>query len=332
MMMVEGKLDWATKLAGKLRATLAPGERLTVVRLSPGTGQSSEIWTGCWPEFTGQERGEIVKQQYLFSKSPIDSLPDQKKFFMRDLERALSTIYVASKRPASTVRIDPQQPPEKNIIRALAFDEGRFAQSKNTIRAIVYSDLAENNDLGSVFRATDSIENYGKRLGTYLRRSVFYTYGMAEDVTNSAGKLEQTKRFWTEALRSMNASVGGLGTDLNMQNTVPVSGQTFIVDLAREGQSLEGRLSLLVDAEGNLVDSWLQIVRLSIAGLAGTFRCQGPTDDQTCRLVAKTTLGIVTQSSEEDVTLAGTERTGLVGQIGVKGALTYSIKASKAEN
>jgi hypothetical protein len=332
MMMMDGKQDWATKLAGKLRATLAPGERLIVVRLSPGSGQSSEIWNGCWPEFSTSERERIEKERYLFSKSPLESLSEQKKFFMRDLDRALAAIYVASKRVPANVRVDPQHPPQKNIIRALAFDEGRFAQSQITIRAIVYSDLAESSDLGSVFKQGDIDENYGKKLGTYLRRSVFYAYGMAEDVTNSASVLEQTKKFWNNALRSMNASVGGLGTDLNMPNAVPVFARSFVLDLKRDTQDLDGRLSVLTDADGNLVDSWLQIIRLSISGLSGTFKCQGTTEDQTCRLSAKTTSGIVTQSAEEDVLLSGSERSGLTGQIGVKGALMYALQANKAEN
>jgi hypothetical protein len=332
MMMIDGKQDWATKLAGKLRATLAPGERLIVVRLSPESGQSSEIWNGCWPEFSTSERERIAKERYLFSKSPLESLADQKKFFMRDLDHALAAIYVSSKRAPATARVDPQHPPQKNIIRALAFDEGRFAQSQITIRAIVYSDLAESSDLGSVFKSTDIQENFGKKLGTYLRRSVFYAYGMAEDVTNSANVLEQTRKFWNNALRSMNASVGGLGTDLNMPNAVPVLARSFVVDLKRDAQDLDGRLSLLTDADGNLVDSWLQVIRLSISGLSGTFKCQGPPEDQTCRLSAKTTSGIVTQSAEEDILLSGSERTGLTGQIGVKGALMYGLQANKAEN
>jgi hypothetical protein len=302
------------------------------VRLSPATGQSSEIWSGCWPEIPARERERIEKERYLFSRSPLASLPEQKKFFMRDLDRALSAVYAASKRPPSAARIDPQQPPQKNVIRALAYDEGRFAQSRVTIRAIVYSDLAENSDLGSVFKPGNADENYGKKLGTYLRRSVFYAYGMAEDVSGGATILEPTRRFWSNALRSMNAGVGGLASDLNMPNSVPIGARSYVVALKRDGQELDGRLSLLVDADGNLVDSWLQIVRLSIAGLSGTFRCQGPAEDQTCRVSATTTSGIVTQSSEEEISLAGSEKAGLSGEIGVKGALTYTIKADKVEN
>ena len=52
MMMIDGRTEWATKLADKLRATLAPGERTTVVRMSPAEGASKELWSGCWPAYT----------------------------------------------------------------------------------------------------------------------------------------------------------------------------------------------------------------------------------------------------------------------------------------
>src|ERR1700691_2999594 len=59
MMMVDGHTEWATKLADKLRSTLAPGERVTVVRLSPASGQSSELWSGCWPDYSDAKRGSL---------------------------------------------------------------------------------------------------------------------------------------------------------------------------------------------------------------------------------------------------------------------------------
>jgi hypothetical protein len=331
MMMTEGKTDWAMKLATKLKATLAPGERVTVVRLSPANGRSSEVWSGCWPAYSGAERQKIAGETYLLSRSPLAALEDQQKFFARDLSGALGSIYAEAKRPASLVRIDGAKPPEKDIIRALASDEGRFAQSQITIRAVLYSDMAENSDLGSVFKPLPAMpENYGKKLGTYLRRSVFYAYGLGEDVTNAPGVLEDTRRFWSAALHSMNASVGGMGADLNMANAVPVAGYSYNLIMTRDGQELEGRLSLLVDADGALVDSWIGISRLSIAGLSGTYRCAA--EDGACRLNATTNNGIATNSPAEVLTLAGNERSGLSGQLGVKGAIVFPLKAAKAEN
>jgi hypothetical protein len=183
-----------------------------------------------------------------------------------------------------------------------------------------------------VFVQAASEQNFGKKLGTYLRRSVFYVYGMGEDVANSVGMLEQTKKFWTNALQSMNGSIGGLGTDLNVQNAVPVIEHAYAINLRRDGQDLDGRMSLLVDADGNLVDSWLQVTRLSIVGLTGTLRCEGGMESPNCRLTAKTTAGLVTQSAEEDVGLSASEGGGMNGQIGVKSALMYPITATRAEN
>ncbi len=330
MMMTEGKTDWATKLSTKLRATLAPGERVTVVRLSPAAGRSAEIWSGCWPAYTASERARIAGQSYLFSRSPLDALEDQQKFFLRDLSGALGAIYTAAKRPPDTVRIDAANPPEKEIIRALASDEGRFAESQTTIRAILYSDMAENSDLGSVFKPLpDPPENYGRKLGTYLRRSVFYAYGVGEDVGNDPGALGDARTFWTQALRSMNASVGGLGADLNMANAVPVNASAYTVTLAHDGQELDGRLALMADADGTLVDSWIGISRLSIAGLSGSFHCD---EDGACRLNAATNGGVATSSPTEVLTLAGPQAGPLSGRLGVKGALTYPVRATKAEN
>ncbi|MBV9655807.1 MAG: hypothetical protein JOZ42_14725 [Acetobacteraceae bacterium] len=330
MMMTEGKTDWATKLSAKLRATLAPGERVTVVRLSPASGRSAEIWSGCWPAYSSAERARLGGQSFLFSRNPLDALGDQQKFFLRDLSGALGAIYTAAKRPPGAVRIDAGSPPEKEIIRALASDEGRFALSQVTLRAVVYSDLAENSDLGSVFKPLPNPpENYGHKLGTYLRRSVFYAYGLGEDVASDPGALGDARAFWTQALHSMNASVGGLGADINMANAVPVTAAAYALTLTHDGQELDGRLALMTDADGALVDSWIGISRLAIAGLSGTFHCA---EEGACRLNATTTNSLATSSPTELLTLSGPQATPLSGKLGVKGALTYPVTAVRAED
>jgi hypothetical protein len=45
--LIDGHTDWAVQLSSKLRGALIHGERVTVVRLSPASGQSKEIWYGC---------------------------------------------------------------------------------------------------------------------------------------------------------------------------------------------------------------------------------------------------------------------------------------------
>jgi hypothetical protein len=321
MIMVDGRTEWATKLADKLRATLAPGERVTVVRLSPANGQSSELWSGCWPDYGDAKRAILSKESYFFSRSPLAQLDEQRKFFLQGFGGALTTVYTSAKRPAANARFSANSPPGKQILRALASDEGRFANSKITIRAIIYSDMAENSDLGSVFKGPlETAPNYGQKLGSYLRRGVFYDFGVGGDVNDDSSFQETARAFWSAAIRSMAATVGGIGADLNVPNTLPIKSYDYSVTLNFDGQELDGRMSLLTNAEGDLVDSWIGISRLSSALLTGTFHCTNGGDDLACRLDANTSSGITTTSPSELVTLEGTDKTGLKGRLGVKGS------------
>ncbi len=326
MMMVEGQVDWARKLAIKLRATLSPGERVTVVRLSPANGQSSEIWSACWPAYTAAQKADIAGRSYLFSRNPEAGIGDQQKFFLGGMGAALTAIYQQARRPADAVRINASDAPHKDIIRALASDEGRFSASRVTVRAIVYSDMAENSDLGSVIHppgaapGPDALGNpalgsLGQKLGTWLRRSVFYAYGVGADIDGDPGFGEQARAFWTQALHGMAATLGGMGADLNVPNLLPVSSYDVPVSLVMDNQSLDGRLSLLADQDGALVDSWLGISRLGSTGLDGSFRCE---PGGTCRLDATTTSGLATNATSEQVILHGPAQGPLNGELGVR--------------
>ncbi len=314
MAMVDGQTEWARKLAVKLRATLSPGERLTVVRLATATGQSSELWSGCWPGYTAAQQAALARQSFLFSRNPLSGLGDQQKYFLGGMGAALTAIYDAARRPADVVRIDAASPPHKEIIRALASDEGRFSASRVTLRAILYSDMAENSDLGSVFQAASAPTGLGQKLGTYLRRGVFYAFGVGSDVEGDPNFPEVARRFWLDALHGMAATLGGMGADLNVPNLLPVAAHDYAVELSMD-QPLEGRLSLLTDADGALVDSWIGISRLGSTGLDGSFRCESGGG---CRLDATTSSGLATNAPSERVVLHGPQQGPMVGELGVR--------------
>ena len=79
MMMVDGQSEWAVKLSTKLRATVTPGERVAVVRLSPSAGQSKEYWAGCWPDVPVDKKNEMSKGIYIFRENPASRIADQQK-------------------------------------------------------------------------------------------------------------------------------------------------------------------------------------------------------------------------------------------------------------
>ena len=328
MMMVDGDTAWAPALMEKLRATLTPGESVTVVRLSPAQGRSAEMWHGCWPSLSDDERARDARHIYLLQANPTTRVGEQQRFFARDFGGALTRVYLAGKRPADEQRIDAATPPQKEIIRALASDGGRFSDATQTIRAIIYSDFAEHSDLGNVFGPLPQpFPNLGDRLGTFLRHGVIYEYGLAAEITGGEDVPERTRAFWNAALRSMAAVPAGMGSDLNVPNVLPVRAATYDVSLAFGTDTLDGKLALLAGSDGELVDSWVGISRLPDAGVTGTFRCL----DARCRVDAATTSGVATSSRNETLTLSGPTKGTLTGHLGVAGtSYLYKLTAKSS--
>ena len=329
MFMQEGQTDWANKLYDKLKGTLVPSERVTVVELSPADGQSREVWSGCWPDYSSEEREKLGKSYSFFSKNPLKALEDQKGFFGSGISGAFSDIYDKHKRARTT--IDPASPPPKAIIGALASDGARYAQTKATLRAIVYSDLAEDSELASIYKPLPQpLPNFGRKLSTYFRSSVFYAFGMDGDVEGGQEVREATRALWARALGTMSATIGAMGSDLNLPNALPVANHEYVVDLKEGDQPLSGRLSLLVDGDGDLVDSWIGIDRLGTAALTGTARCEGG-GTGTCTINAITSHGILSDSPSEALTLRGAPDRPLTGLIGVKGSsVMFALTATKS--
>ncbi len=330
MMMRRGDTSWVQSLAGKLEATLTPGERVSVVELSPAQGLSQEIWSGCWPNYPAQKLATLQHQSSFFSESPIKSLKNQQNIFMNAFGSALTKIYKNGLAQAHTNEIQPGHAPRKLILEALASDGGRFIQSSSTIRAIVYSDLAEHGNTWSVFgKSPTSPTSAGMRLGTSFRHTVFYFFGVGNDVAGDSGYLSSARRFWSAALASMQGTIEGIGSDLNVPNDLPVAAYNYSLSLNRNGTQLFGRASLLVDSDGSLVDSWIGINRLTFVGLTGTFQCHRKGN---CRLRARTEGGLATDGSSESVDLVGATLQQLKGRVGVRGALTFPLIAKLTAN
>jgi len=146
---------------------------------------------------------------------------------------------------------------------------------RGTIRAIVYSDMVENSDLGSVFKTANDkgAADVGDKLGTNLRRSIFYVFGAGSTLTDHGQSLDKIRDFWKSTFQSIGSNLAGFGSDLGITNAVPVKGGTFDVTLKEGEQELHGHTFLLMDRDGQLVDSWIGITRLRSTALAGTVRC-----------------------------------------------------------
>lgn len=324
----QGQTSWAVDLEGKLKATLTPGERVTVVELSPIDGTSQQIWSQCYPDYSAEKRAELAKQTFFFSSNPLNGLATQQGFFMNGFGSAITQIFTDAAAKNHTMGDDATQPQNEELIEALASDGARFSQSPETVRAIVYSNLAQNSNLGSVFKdASNPPTDAGQKLGTYFRHSVFYFFGVGTGVSNDGTYLADSKSFWSTVMNSMDSVVEGFGSDLNVPNEVPVSSYQYSVKLTFNNNPLFGKVSLLVDSDGNLVDSWIGVDRLAIVGISGTFICS-QANNSDCDLEANTDGGLTTKSSTEALSLTGNDISLLKGTDGVQGAMTFPLVAT----
>jgi hypothetical protein len=298
--------------------------------LAPDQGTSQEVWSACYPNYSADVRAALAQKTYIFTSNPLNGLKSQQGFFMNGFGMAVTKIYQDATKQGHQ-QIDATQPPKEEIIEALASDGARFSQSPQTIRAIVYSNLAQNSNLGNVFASGgDPPTNVGQKLGTFFRHSVFYFFGVGIGVADDSTYLADSKAFWTSLMASMDSPVEGFGSDLNVPNEVPVKSYQYDVGLTLNGNQLFGKASIFVDSDGNLIDSWIGVDRLSFVSISGTYIC-GSSDAPTCSLNATTNGGLTTQSTSENLVMNGNDDTALKGTVGVPGALVFPISA-KLEN
>jgi hypothetical protein len=96
---------------------------------------------------------------------------------------------------------------------------------------------------------------------------------------------------------------------------------------------VEGRLLLLTDIDGNLVDSHLGIDLLGSAVLSGRYRCQGNGPGSLCQLEATTDTPLATTKPHEPFMLKGSEQSGFTGEYGFKGTgALFSVRAKSIYN
>jgi hypothetical protein len=120
--------------------------------------------------------------------------------------------------------------------------------------------------------------------------------------------------FWKYALQAMSGIPKTFSSELSVSQAIPEKWYYFDVNLHYNSQSLPGKLALMIDKNGNLVDSWIGISHLTGVGLQGTFICT----NNICDLTAKTEGGLVSYNDHEDLQIF------LSGNSSLSGVLTVN--------
>jgi hypothetical protein len=274
--MVQNDTILPLTLAFKLTASLMPGERVSIVQLQTKSGTSNQVWTGCWPMSNKGTPIEVLQQQIDLSKAIND---------------AAVAIYNKNTRTLKDAMVDGKNPPKRQIVRALLSDAKRGREATEpTIRGVIYSDMAENSDFGSVF--TDA-SRFTNKDSVYLPHFVFHSFTVGKNVVNVDNFEGRAKSFWTNAFKGLGAVSTTFTSEFAVPLTVPQQSFYYSVTLTVNGTKLPGKIAIMADKDKHLVDSWIGISRLGAAGLVGKLTC-----DSDCSLNSQTDSGIINADRE----------------------------------
>ena len=285
--VVRGETGWARQLRARM-TDLAPRERVEIVSLSSATGAAERRWRGCWPDYDAAEKERIKDEDCGLFGCPLDDLEDQQALFRRQMALALNGI-LADGRPSSQVQVDLEAPPRKSIAETLALDRGRFDIAEGPIRVILYSDMLENGEAGAVAEAEDGpalAQDLAEQFDLELSRANFYVYGVNSTFARQDGSMTLARRleaFWRVFLRRSGGYLASYGSDLQLRGKPPRRLTVYRVSLEHPTAGrLLGRLRVLADSDGRLLQSWFGLDNYGAVPISGVATCA-----ESCSVQAK---------------------------------------------
>ena len=304
--MATNNAGWSRLLTLRLSSTMMPGEKLSIVELLPYQGRVSERWQDCWPGGPNKPGNEE-------RASPLP--------IMTRVNEALLGIYNDNARLPNEVLIHPAAAPRKDILGALLRDSGRYSVDyAYTTRVILYSDMAQNAPLGSVFEGHPQAAALPD---VYLTHSVFYVWGFGDNVVDDPGFKARALAYWENAFSRIGSALYGIGLPYDVPEGVPVASHNYDVTLDYQGRPLPGKISLLTDKQGALKDSWIGISHVGADALEGEFKCS----ETGCYLYAKLKNGLLGSTMHESIALSGETSQKMAGNLQLSASLSFSVQA-----
>jgi hypothetical protein len=322
-LMVEGQLQWGESLRSILRGSLMPSEPLTVIQLKTVSGAAEQVWSGCYPDYSGAEKIAKDKKASILDKPWRKILESQQAAFGRDFGSALGKVLTDGKRSAGEVSIDIASPPKKQLLRALKDAAVKFDKGRGHLREIIYSDMLENSDLANSLKPNpdhQAVIKMVRDVGLNFQQAVVYIYGVGSTFSGEGQDSKVFGKFWGEVLDASVSHVAGFGSDLAITAGVPSGTAKYEFTVKVLEESRHGSMLIFHDNDGRMLDS------VAVAGATqrsllteGTYTCSS---DNKCTLEAKLPRGLVTTNDQNDPALMETvkmtgSREKMTGKIGV---------------
>ena len=333
MVLVEDDLRFGEQILAKLRGNLMPSEPVSVVKISPATGDYGEVWRACYPDYTDADRRKLQDRgllDTLIKSDPLKVLEKQQAFFLNQLGGAVTRIVKEGGRSASAVKVDPTEPPLKQIIRSLAHDEARFDRSRGALRVLIYSDMLENSDLGKATAGDRAAARKAARsFNLNFQNATVYAFGVGSTLPERGIDVQAAERFWDAFFASASAFQVAFSNELAISAAPPVASHHFEVTVSAPDGPRTGRMQLFVDRDGQLQDSFLTAGSDGRSYIRkGRLVCRST--DCTLTGEAPNNIILVGASASEVIKLTGSPET-MKGTIGVPNATVLDDEGAETD-
>jgi len=328
--IVRDETDWALQLRDRM-TDLAPRERVEIISLSSATGEAERRWRGCWPDYDPAETERIKEEECGLFGCPLDDLEDQQALFRRQMVQALNGI-LADGRSRSRVQVELEDLPRRSIAEGVALDRSRFDISEGPIRVILYSDMIENGENSDVANAEDVAAlaiDMAERYDLELSRANFYVYGVNSTFAQQDGRMALARRleeFWRVFLRRSGGYLTNYGSDLQLSGKPPRRLAVYRVSLEHPiAGRLLGRMRVLTDADGRLLQSWFGLDNYGAVPISGVATCA-----DSCSVQAKLLTDYYAFQEDDRIDLQG-EADRMSGTIGDESEIWSSSQNAELE-
>lgn len=314
---------WLTALNQMLQQTMTTAEPLQVVVLDSEEGTAKTYGeTLCYP-MIAERYHELFRTSgisSLLTNDLIDQLPKLQDTLVRQLQDHVGPAYAGV--PEQVVRQAPDSVGERHLLRALQADAARFSDEVPT-RVIIYSDMIENSsllDIETLLEASDEERvELARAVLDQLPRLDFQgamVYGFGTGSTlNDPAATDALSSFMQQVVYLANGFPVGISRELSVRPVRVADARLFDTFIEVNGRKLQGRMRLMVDENGRLADSYLDLGtdNRSAHFESGRLLCSG---DNTCQLEGRLATSLLFEDPEH-VFLEG-RRDSLQGHLGFR--------------
>lgn len=258
---------WFHALNQMLQQTMTTAEHLEIVVLDSAEGTAKAHGsTLCYPVIEERYHDRFASKgiSSLLTNDVIDQLPE----LQREVEVQMQDRVGAGYSGAAQTRqqLAAESLGERHLLRALQADAARFGGDLPT-RVIIYSDMVENSGLAGLEAILSADAEQRLELAAAavdglprlnFKGAMVYGFGTGAVLEDPAAT-DALSGFMQQAVYLANGYPVAFSRELAVSAVRPSSMARYDLEVEADGRRLQGRMQLMVDADGRLTDSFVDL-------------------------------------------------------------------------